>query len=158
MDRLFLADYNRTLPPHLLLVGSPGSGKTLTIKHISKEYAQNEIVTITYVQATRSPFITMRMLASQFSIKVPIRGISTFDIWLMIQDQMAREQAIIIDEINVLLSNDEGRDLINDMVRDERVCVIGDTNNITIKELIEKSKPLLVLQAASNRIRKVRCQ
>jgi Cdc6-like AAA superfamily ATPase len=37
----------------------------------------------------------------------------------------------------VLLSNDEGRDLINDMVRDERVCVIGVTNNITIKELIE---------------------
>lgn len=50
---------------------------------------------------------------------------------------MTREQAIIIDEINVLLSNDEGRDPINDMVRDERVCVIGVTNNITITELIE---------------------
>ena len=135
----FYLDYlhKNTLPPHLLIVGSPGSGKTLTIKHISKEYTQNETASITYVQATRSPFITMRMLASQFSIKVPIRGISTFDIWLMIQDQMTREQAIIIDEINVLLSNDEGRELINDMVRDERVCVIGVTNNITIKEFIE---------------------
>jgi cell division control protein 6 len=37
----------------------------------------------------------------------------------------------------VLLSNDGGRELINDMVRDERVCVIGVTYNITIKEYIE---------------------
>jgi len=135
----FYLDYLRknALPPHLLIVGSPGSGKTLTIKHISKEYAQNETASITYVQAIRSPFITMRALASQFSIEVPRRGISAFEIWSEIQDQMTREAVIVIDEINVLLSNDGGCELISDMVRDEHVCVIGVTNNIMAKESIE---------------------
>jgi len=124
-------------PPHLLIVGPPGSGKTVVTKYVLKElgkYSEPEDCIVEYIVADGTAYQVAASIA-----RAPRRGLGFLNIVEKIRERAADGKMIIVmDEIDKTLSRD-GDKLIYHLSREKNVCIVGLSNKLTVMDLITDS-------------------
>ncbi len=100
---------NAGLTTHLIAVGPPGSGKTVTVLK-----ALEQIGGAVYTIAGKSGYETAINLATNLGIKVPPSGLSFDHVWRLIKRNLPR--TVIIDEADKMMVKG-GRDLLYELTR-----------------------------------------
>jgi cell division control protein 6 len=132
---------NNSTPPHHLLVGAPGSGKTATLLYVLDKLKQEleksrSNGVIGYTIAGSSAYQTLVMLARACGMDIPFRGLSLSEMWYRFSGYLEDKVVIlVIDEIDKMMKKD-GVDLLYYLSRRERTCAIGITNRVDFLETI----------------------
>jgi len=106
-------------PYHMVLNGTYGTGKTLTIKYIFKEverkYPKVKAVHINCNTSKSSYQIYLRILEKLYNKGFNVSGLSTFDIWNKIIKKISLKNIILLVALDDIVSVKNNRDL-NDVL------------------------------------------
>jgi cell division control protein 6 len=132
-------------PPHLLLVGPPGSGKTISMLYVVeqlKRKIEGEGCRIAYTVASGSSYRVLVGLAESCGIRLPRRGISFEESRARFFSGLKEGVAIaVLDELDKTLKID-GEELIYHLSRRPRTCIVGISNLSTVLDLIRDKRVL----------------
>src|SRR5690606_17754669 len=122
-------------PPHLLIVGPPGSGKTVTTKYVINELEKHTSdAVIEYIVADGTAYQVATSIA-----RAPRRGLGFLNIVEKIRERASEGKMIIVmDEIDKTLSRD-GDKLLYHLSREPNVCIVGLSNKLTVMDMIGDS-------------------
>jgi len=142
-------------PSNLFIYGKPGSGKTLSIKHISGEIKKvslekNINVKIVYLNCklkkiSDTEYRLIARLASEFGREIPPTGLPTEEAYKVFYSAIEAEKAIIIlifDEIDQL-SKKAGDDIlynltrINEELKNTKVSLVGISNDLVFVDSLD---------------------
>ncbi len=122
-------------PPHLLIVGPPGSGKTVTTKYVINELEKHTSdAVIEYIVADGTAYQVATSIA-----RAPRRGLGFLNIVEKIRERASEGKMIIVmDEIDKTLSRD-GDKLLYHLSREPNVCIVGLSNKLMVMDMIGDS-------------------
>jgi cell division control protein 6 len=128
-------------PPHLLLLGFPGTGKTVTLRKVLEALSQTKEVQnnfkIGYTVAIKGGYQTTICLAQNMGLPIPSLGLSFQTVWSSIDNAVGDKIGIfVIDEIDRAL-DDTGERLLYCLSRRPKTAVIGVSNKLSIYEKIK---------------------
>ncbi len=124
-------------PPHLIIVGPPGCGKTVSVKYILNELQQHADVLLSYIIADGTAYQVITALAKTCDCDVPLKGLGFSEIWNILKDVLTERRAIfVLDELDKTLAKD-GTKLLYHLSRHPNVCVIGISNKITVMDMVD---------------------
>lgn len=102
--------YSKTsIPNHLFVFGSRGSGKTLMIRYIQRLLIQQTGLKALYVNC-RQHNTSFKILASLLGVRP--RGCSLDELWLRFSNGHLRKLILILDEVDLLSDKDRNKDLL----------------------------------------------
>ena len=110
-------------PEHALLVGSPGTGKTSTARHVLKQltdYSQRPLAVYINCWEYSSRFAVFSFLASAIGELLPRRGIAADEIFGRIVEIAKKEGRIpilVLDEVDRLEGGSDGIQVLYDLCR-----------------------------------------
>lgn len=131
-----------SIPPHLLIVGSPGSGKTVCIKYALNKLRKYGKIPVSYAVADGTAYQIITILARTLGCDVAKKGLGFTEIWSVFEKKIEDSRTIIVlDEIDKMLMKD-GSKLLYHLSRLEKedkpwLCVIGLSNKLTVMEMID---------------------
>lgn len=132
-----------TTPPHLLVVGSPGCGKTVSVKYVITELEKSYADVLTYyVVADGTAYQVITTLAKGCECDVPLKGLGFNEIWNILKVKLSERPTIfILDEMDKMLAKD-GTKLLYHLSRHPNVCVIGISNKLTVMDTVDDLRVL----------------
>lgn len=125
------------IPPHMLLLGPPGTGKTVTIRKVIEDYREKfgDAVVI-YVVCQNTAYATLLELARQVVGK-RLWGYSFAYVWNMFEEKLGdRLLLAVLDEIDKLILSGKGDELLYRLSRRPRTSIIGISNHIDVYDRI----------------------
>lgn len=128
-------------PPHILIVGPPGSGKTVCVKHVLRELKAHVDVPVAYTVADGTSYQLMTSLAINLDFEIPLKGLGFTDVWNVFKEETQDGTIIVLDEIDKMFKKD-GSKLLYHLSRQEKVCVIGISNKLTVMDMINDLRVL----------------
>lgn len=129
-DELKLASAG-LIPGHLLLLGPPGSGKTVTILKVLRDLAGLP-AQVSYIVAAHSPLLTLDRICEKL-LGRSIWGYGLTQAWDLISRSLGdRALILVIDELDKLLVSGKGDELIYYLTRRPNTCLIGISNLVNI--------------------------
>ncbi|MBC7318138.1 AAA family ATPase [Candidatus Bipolaricaulota bacterium] len=124
-------------PPHLLIVGPTGSGKTVTTKYVIAELKKHTKALIKYVTAEGTAYQVATSIAD-----TPRRGFGFMDVLDKIREKVQDRKAIfVLDEVDKMLGKDGDR-LLYHLSREPNVCIIALSNRLTVMDMIDDPRVL----------------
>jgi len=129
-------------PPHMLVLGEKGTGKTATVMRVMTELQSIADVLVGYVVANGSPFQVLVNLAENFSPGlIPPRGTGFLNAITRFKNFLdGRTAIIVLDEMDKMLGRQYSDDLLYFLSRWPNTCVIGISNNFNVKQMIRDSR------------------
>lgn len=104
-----LLRYQKTgIPNHLLIFGSRGSGKTLTVKYLLQLLRRNGLDRV-YVNC-RHHNTSFKILTSCLGLKP--RGYALDELWLQFCERHPGRTVIVLDEVDLLSEKDRHKDIL----------------------------------------------
>jgi len=128
-------------PPHILIVGPPGSGKTVCVKHVLRELKTHVDVPVGYTVADGTSYQLMTALAINLDFEIPLKGLGFTDVWNVFKEKTQDGTIIVLDEMDKMFKKD-GTKLLYHLSRQARVCVIGISNKLTVMDMINDLRVL----------------
>jgi len=132
-------------PSNLIIFGPTGSGKTVTVKKVLESIkreaeAEGIDVPIGYAVAERTEMMTLVSICEDLGIGVPKTGLSFYEVKKRLLEHLSGRKAIIVvDEVDKLILQNKGIDLLYFLTRDPNICVVGISNVVTLLDnLIDK--------------------
>lgn len=131
-------------PPHMLILGTSGTGKTATVSRVVKdlrEMIQNKELRarVGYTVAKDSEFSTLVSLARDMGLDPPKRGYSLDDVIeyvLSVEEPMM----MIIDEIDGLILSGKYKKLLYFLTRTPNISLIGISNRQNLMSNVKDQK------------------
>jgi Cdc6-like AAA superfamily ATPase len=113
-----LIRYEKTgIPTNQVIFGSRGSGKTLTLKYLSRLMANDSGLSILYANI-RYYSTSFKILAHILEAKA--RGASLAELYARFQDKYRSRTVIILDEVHLWAPKERQRELLYFLSRDRR--------------------------------------
>jgi len=117
-----LIRYEKTgIPTNLVIFGSRGCGKTLTLKYLSKIMKKDSTLNILYANV-RYNSTSFKILA--FFLKLNPRGSSMSELYAKFRQKHAKQTAIVLDEVHLWAPKEKQRELLYFLSRDNRNYMI----------------------------------
>jgi len=127
-------------PPHMLLEGPAGSGKTAVIKWLLENFkrmADPTRVVVAYAVVSRHSYRNLASLASSVGCRVPRRGMDFGDAWDWFSSHVgARILIAVLDEVDKSLALEPESELLYYLTSRENTCVILISNKGGLLEMI----------------------
>lgn len=131
-------------PPHLLILGHTGTGKTVTVKKLLQEMREvaGDKVNIMYTIANGTPFQVLNDLAAEMDPTIRFTGLSFKEAWNRFRKLISNGKIsiIVLDEVDKMLLR--GSDLLYFLSREEKICVISISNRINVMDMIMDKRVL----------------
>jgi len=107
-----------SVPNHLLVIGSRGSGKTMLIKSLIRILEKQQ-------DAPRFLYVNCRHHNTSFKIlaellRVQPRGYGLDELWSRFQDRYGERMVLVLDEVDLLSEKDRGKDILYLLSRSEK--------------------------------------
>ena len=124
-------------PPHLIIMGPPGCGKTVSVKYVLNELQQHADVLVNYIIADGTAYQVVTALAKSCECDVPLKGLGFNEIWNILKEELTDRRAIfVLDELDKTLAKD-GTKLLYHLSRHPNICLIGISNKLTVMDMID---------------------
>ena len=122
------------IPTHLAIIGSRGSGKTLTLRFLQQLLPQQTDLTINYVNC-RTHNTSFKILAHL--LDVPARGTSLTELYERFCALHHRRTVIVLDEADLMSPKDHRREILYLLSRSEQryMVILLSNNPHVLKEL-----------------------
>ncbi len=132
-----LLRYEKTgIANNLLVFGSRGSGKTLTVKYLTRLLGQNGLHSI-YINC-RSHNTSFKILAECLGVKP--RGCSLSELWQRFCQEHGQRTVLVLDEVDLLSDKDKHKDILYLISRSpENYMAILLSNNPKLLNLLDES-------------------
>jgi cell division control protein 6 len=129
--------YQKTgIANHLLIFGSRGSGKTLTVKYLAGLLRESGLDSV-YVNC-RSHNTSFKILASLLGVKP--RGCSLTELWQRFCQAHRKRTVIVLDEIDLLSDKDRNKDILYLASRSpENYMAVLLSNNPKLLSMLDES-------------------
>ena len=137
-------------PTNILIYGKTGTGKTTTVKYVSKqleEMARTSNCPLIYINCELfyTQHRVLGYLARVFNKRVPVFGWPTDEVYSELKERIDTEDryvVVILDEMDKLVTKEDETLYnllrINRDLNKVRVSVIGISNNLTFSELLDQ--------------------
>jgi len=138
-----LARYVTTgIPNHLLIFGSRGSGKTLTVKYVSRLLRDRHAITFAYANC-RHHNTTYKILASLLGVRP--RGNSLDELWGRFCHDRSGRLCFLLDEVDLLSDKDRYKQILYLISRSPRnyMAVLLSNNPRFLSQLDESIRSTL---------------
>lgn len=110
--------YNKTnVPNNLVIVGSRGSGKTLTIKYLKKVFEEKYDLKLLYANC-RHLNTSFKILTGLLGLKP--RGHSLSELYGKFRDAYPQKIIVILDEVDLISEKDKNKDIFYFLSRSDR--------------------------------------
>jgi cell division control protein 6 len=125
-------------PPHLLVAGVPGSGKTTCVLHVAKQLLKvAENTRVLYTVASGTAYQVAARLARSAGLEVPLKGLGFVEVWDSLEKVIREGVTIaVLDEIDKMLVKD-GERLLYHLSRHPGVSIVAISNNLAVLDLIQ---------------------
>ncbi len=132
-----LLRYQKTgIANHLLVFGSRGSGKTLTVRYLAQLLGQSHLESV-YVNC-RSHNTSFKLLASLLGVKP--RGCSLDELWQRFCERHRQKTVIVLDEADLLSDKDKHKDILYLISRSpENYMAVLLSNNPKLLNMLDES-------------------
>lgn len=98
--------------PHLIIVGPPGCGKTVSVKYVLNELQQHADVLVNYIITDGTAYQVITALAKTCECDVPLKGLGFNEIWGILKDVFTKHRVIfVLDELDKTLAKDSTQPL-----------------------------------------------
>ena len=133
-----LIKYHQTgIPRHIIVGGSRGSGKTLTLKHLARTFA-GKLDLPFYAANCRVHNTSFKALAHM--LKVRPRGYSYSELCNKFEEQIPGRAVIVLDEVDLLSEKDFRKDILYFLSRSvRRFNVVLLSNNPKFVNTLDES-------------------
>lgn len=121
------------IPAHLAIIGSRGSGKTLTLKFLRRIIPQQTGLTVLYANC-RTHNTSFKLLAHL--LQVQARGASLTELYDRFRVRYAARTVVILDEIDLMSPKDRKREILYLFSRSEApyLVLMLSNNPYVLKE------------------------
>ncbi len=125
-------------PPHLLVVGVPGSGKTTSVLYVTKQLLRvAERTRVLYTVASGTAYQVAARLARSAGLDVPLKGLGFVEVWDSLERVIKEGMTIaVLDEVDKMLMRD-GERLLYHLSRHPSVSIVAISNNLGVLSLIQ---------------------
>ena len=122
------------IPTHMAVIGSRGSGKTLTLKMLQKEVTQQTALNVLYANC-RHHNTSFKILAHFLNVKA--RGASLSELYERFSETCSGRTVVVLDEIDLMSLKDHRREILYLLSRSEKPFMIIMLSNSphVLKEL-----------------------
>lgn len=129
-------------PPHMLIVGETGTGKTAVVMRVLTELKSiASDVVVGYTVANGTPYKVLIDLVHNMGLAVPQKGLGFNNVLSRFREFLdGRVAVIVLDEIDKMLIHSS--DLLYYLSRWPNTCVIGISNKFTVRSLIDDARVL----------------
>ena len=142
-------------PSNLFVYGNTGTGKTLTIKHITDNMAKIALerkipLKIIYTNCklkriADTEYRLIAQLSSFFGRSIPATGLPTDEVYKIFYDSVEKENStilLVLDEIDQLIKKTGDNVLynltrINEELKKSQIAILGISNNTTFMESVD---------------------
>lgn len=142
-------------PSNLFVYGNTGTGKTLTIKHITDNMAKiasERKIPLKIIYANcklkriaDTEYRLIAQLASFFGRNIPATGLPTDEVYKIFYDSVEKENStilLVLDEIDQLIKKTGDSILynltrINEDLKKSQIAILGISNNTTFMESVD---------------------
>jgi len=142
-------------PSNLFIYGNTGTGKTLTIKHVTnnmEEVSKNRNIPLKIIyincklkRVADTEYRLIARLASFFGKSIPPTGLPTDEVYKVFYDALDREEGVVLlvlDEVEQLIKKAGDNILynltrINEELKNSQIAIVGISNNISFMEDID---------------------
>ena len=124
-------------PPHLLVVGVPGSGKTTSVLYVTKQLLRvAENTRVLYTVASGTAYQVAARLARSAGLDVPLKGLGFEEVWDSLEKVIKEGMTVaVLDEVDKMLVRD-GERLLYRLSRHPGVSIVAISNNLGVLSLI----------------------
>ena len=123
------------IPTHHFVIGSRGSGKTLTLRYLQRVTQAETAVNVLYANC-RQQNTSFKILAHL--LDVPPRGLSLAELFGMFRQQNDRKTIVMLDEIDLMSPKDKRREILYLLSRAAKpYMVIALSNNPHVLQEID---------------------
>ena len=122
------------IPTHYAVIGSRGSGKTLTLKYLQRVIPDQTNLSIVYANC-RQHNTSFKILAHL--LRVQARGASLSELFSAFCDKCEAKTVVVLDEIDLMSSKDRRREILYLLSRAERpfMVIMLSNNSHVLKDL-----------------------
>ncbi|HBG27642.1 MAG: hypothetical protein A2Y10_10430 [Planctomycetes bacterium GWF2_41_51] len=131
------------IPTNMAIIGSRGSGKTLTLQYIKKMMEERKWLDMLYVNCRHHN--TSFKIFSQLLGQENVTGLSLVTLYERFLMEFSRKTVIVLDEINLMSPKDKNREILYFLSRSEKpymVIMLSNTPHV-LKQLDAATKSSL---------------
>lgn len=135
--------YERTgIPNNILIFGSRGSGKTLTIKYLMRLFEQKSKLTMQYANC-RTFNTSFKIVANLLGMKA--RGTSLSELYQKFEQRFTSRTVVVLDEVDLLSEKDRGKDILYFLSRSSigYMAILLSNNPKFLNEIDESTRSTL---------------
>ena len=133
---------DRATPSNLLVLGLPGSGKTVCLNFVLDKLNERTDVLARYVVADGTAYQVITDIARSCELDVPLRGLGFMEVWKILKEKVQDNISVfLLDEIDKCLTKD-GSKLLYHLSRHANICTVAISNKLTLMNLIDDPRVL----------------